>query len=233
MRRHHGEPQARGAGGHRRRADRLGEDALLERPLARPRRPRRRRRRSAARSASGRPAPAGPAAASASRSTAALRCSFSTRRGCSRSSSSAAIAAATAGGGSAVEKISVRAVLIRYLAIWRVAADVGAVGAERLAERARRSRRPRPRARPPRPRRARRGRRAGAVRLVDHHARVVALRQLDDPLERRHVAVHREHAVGHDQRAAALGLAQAPLEVVGVAVVVDERLRARRAGSRR
>jgi hypothetical protein len=53
----------------------------------------------------------------ASRSTSALRCSFSTRRGCSRSSSSAAIAAATAGGGSAVEKISVRAVLIRYFAI--------------------------------------------------------------------------------------------------------------------
>ena len=58
-----------------------------------------------------------PASASASRSTIELRCSFSTRRGCSRSSSSAAIAAATAGGGSAVEKISVRAVLIRYLAI--------------------------------------------------------------------------------------------------------------------
>ena len=69
--------------------------------------------------------------------------------------------------------------------------------------------------------------RAGAVRLVDHHARVVALRQLDDALERRHVAVHREDAVGHDQRAAALRLAQPPLEVVHVAVVVDERLGAR------
>ena len=58
-----------------------------------------------------------PSSASASLSTAALRWSFSTRRGCSRSSSSAAIAAATAGGERAVEKISVRAVLIRYLAI--------------------------------------------------------------------------------------------------------------------
>ena len=40
-----------------------------------------------------------PCSASASRRTRALRCSFSTRRGCSRSSSSAASAAATAGGG--------------------------------------------------------------------------------------------------------------------------------------
>ena len=45
----------------------------------------------------------------------------------------------------------------------------------------RRSRRPRPRARPRRPRPRPSGpERAGAVRLVDHHARVVALRQLDD-----------------------------------------------------
>ncbi len=58
-----------------------------------------------------------PCSASASRSTDAFRCNFSTRRGCSRSSSSAAIAAATAGGDSAVEKISVRAVLMRYFAI--------------------------------------------------------------------------------------------------------------------
>ena len=57
-----------------------------------------------------------PWEASASRSTRPLRWSFSTRRGCSRSSPSAAIAAATDGGGSAVEKISVRAQLIRYFA---------------------------------------------------------------------------------------------------------------------
>ena len=41
------------------------------------------------------------------------------------------------------------------------------------------------------------------------------------------VAVEREHAVGHDQRRAAVGVAQPPREVLGVAVVVEERLRAR------
>src|SRR4051812_48283488 len=51
--------------------------------------------------------------------------------------------------------------------------------------------------------------------------------ELDDPLERRDVSVHREHAVGHDQRAATAGLAQTPLEMVGVAVGVDERPRSR------
>jgi hypothetical protein len=65
------------------------------------------------------------------------------------------------------------------------------------------------------------------VRLVDHHARVVALRQLDDLRQRRGVAVHGEDAVGDDQGAAAGGLLEAPLEVVDVAVVVDEGLRAR------
>ena len=59
--------------------------------------------------------------------------------------------------------------------------------------------------------------RAGAVRLVDHHAHVVAPRELDDLLQRRDVAVHREDAVGDDQGAAALGLAQAPGEVLDVA----------------
>ena len=108
-----------------------------------------------------------------------------------------------------------------------VAAHVGPVGAERLAEGADDHvdlvLQPRlgHRAAPVRPDRA------GAVRLVDHHARVVALRQLDDALQRRDVAIHGEDAIGHDQRPAALRLAQAPLEVVRVAVVVDERLRAR------
>jgi hypothetical protein len=59
-----------------------------------------------------------PWAASASRSTARVPLELLHPPGCSRSSSSAAIAAATAGGGRAVEKISVRAVLIRYFAIW-------------------------------------------------------------------------------------------------------------------
>ena len=54
-------------------------------------------------------------------SAAPARCaaSCSTRCGCSRTISSAACAAATAGGGSAVEKISVRAVLTRYRAVAR------------------------------------------------------------------------------------------------------------------
>ena len=66
--------------------------------------------------------------------------------------------------------------------------------------------------------------RAGAVRLVDDHAGVVAAGELDDLGQRGDVAVHREHAVGDDQRAAPLGLAQAPREVVDVAVLVDEGL---------
>ena len=143
------------------------------------------------------------------------------RPGCS----SAASAAAATGGGSAVEKISERAVLTRYLRHRLVAAGVRAVGAERLAQRAddhvdlalepglgdRAA--------------AARAQRAGAVRLVDHHARVVAAGELDDLGQRRDVAVHREDAVGDDQRAAAVGLAQAPREVLDVAVVVDEGLR--------
>ncbi len=45
--------------------------------------------------------------------------------------------------------------------------------------------------------------------------------------QRSDVAVHREDAVGDDQRAAAVGVAQSPREVLGVVVAVDERLRAR------
>jgi hypothetical protein len=69
------------------------------------------------------------------------------------------------------------------------------------------------------------------VRLVHEQASVVALRELDEPLERRHVPVHREHPVGHDQGAAPLGLAEAPLQVVHVHVVVNERLRAAEAAA--
>jgi hypothetical protein len=68
---------------------------------------------------------------------------------------------------------------------------------------------------------------SGPVSLVDHHAQPVARRKLDDPLERRHVAVHREHAVGDDQRPTALRLLDAPLEMVEIAVVVDEHVGAR------
>ena len=48
----------------------------------------------------------------------------------------------------------------------------------------------------------------------------------DDVLERRDVAVEAEHAVGRDQRAAAVALREAPGQVLGVGVLVGERLRA-------
>ena len=98
---------------HRRRADRLGEHAALERRLADPHRQRgvaddQRHdlgRRTADVEALGR-----QLVAQARRRWPAAR---ATRRGCSVSSSSAASAPATAGGGGAVEKMNVRAVLTR------------------------------------------------------------------------------------------------------------------------
>ena len=72
---------------------------------------------------------------------------------------------------------------------------------------------------------------AEAVRLADHDAHVVAVGERDDLLQRGAVAVEREHAVGHDQRRAAVGVAQAPREVLDVAVVVEEGLRAREAAA--
>ena len=69
--------------------------------------------------------------------------------------------------------------------------------------------------------------RARAVGVVDDRAQAVALGELDDLGQRGDVAVHREHAVGDDQGAPALGLADAPPEVLHVAVVIDEHLRAR------
>ena len=73
---------------------------------------------------------------------------------------------------------------------------------------------------------AARAERADRVRLVDEQAHVVAPRELDDLLERGDVAVEPEEALGGDQRAAAVGLPQPPREVLGVAVVVGERVRA-------
>ena len=75
---------------------------------------------------------------------------------------------------------------------------------------------------------------AGGVRLVDHHARAVAARELDDLRQRRDVAVHREHRVGHDQPPPLAAVArQAPREVLGVEVAVDDHLARATAGSRR
>ena len=73
--------------------------------------------------------------------------------------------------------------------------------------------------------------RAEAVRLADHDAHVVAVGERDDLLQRGAVAVEREHAVGDDQRRAAVGVAQPPREVLDVAVVVEEGLRAREAAA--
>jgi hypothetical protein len=108
-----------------------------------------------------------------------------------------------------------------------VAAGEAAVGAERLAERAGddvdRSLQPGlgDGAAPARAERAER------LRLVHQHARVVAVRELDDLRQRRDVAVESEHAVGGDQRAAAVGLVQPPGEVLGVGVAVREHVRPR------
>ena len=66
---------------------------------------------------------------------------------------------------------------------------------------------------------------AGGVRIIDHHQRVVARRQVADLAEPCNEAIHREHAVGGDEaRARALRLFEALLEfrhvVVGVAVAL-------------
>ncbi len=104
-------------------------------------------------------------------------------------------------------------------------AHVGAVAAERLAERSHHH--------VHLPGKARRGHRApaagtkgpGSVGLVHHQHAPVAARQLVEIRERRDIAVHREDAVGDDQRGTRACAAQAPLEVLGVAVAVHEHLR--------
>ena len=70
----------------------------------------------------------------------------------------------------------------------------------------------------------------GRVRVVDDDGRAVAVGELADAGQRRDRAVHREHAVGHDEaRARALGLAQPGFELAEVAVVVAQALRLRQA----
>ena len=116
VRGHHRQAQARGALGHGRRADRLGEDAALDRQLADPHRQRgvadderhdlRRRARDVE---------------ALARELVAQRVGVGLQlarraRGCSASSSSAASAPATAGGGGAVEKMSGRARVDQQLA---------------------------------------------------------------------------------------------------------------------
>ena len=66
---------------------------------------------------------------------------------------------------------------------------------------------------------------AGGVSLVHEHAQTMALRELDDLGQWRHIAIHREHAVGDDHRAATLGALDPPAQVLDVTVLVDEHLR--------
>ena len=70
---------------------------------------------------------------------------------------------------------------------------------------------------------------AGAVRLVDHQPRAVALAQLADLAQRRDVALHREDAVDDDQHAAAVAARalQGLLQFVQAVVPEGAQLRAR------
>jgi hypothetical protein len=69
---------------------------------------------------------------------------------------------------------------------------------------------------------------AGSMRVVDHHQRAVLLRHRAQLIERGDVAVHREHAVGDDERASRTGSGrQLRREVPHVAVLVAEPLRLR------
>ena len=111
-----------------------------------------------------------------------------------------------------------------------IAAHVGAVGAEGLAERAddhvdlslqAGGRNGPAAARPEDPDR---------VCLVDHHTRADRARDFHDLDQRCHVAVHREHRVGDDQRpsraaAARFVAAHAPFQVLDVEVPVHDHLR--------
>ncbi len=231
--RHRREAQPRGALGHGRRPDSLGEDAALQQPLAERHRPLRvadLERDDLGLAAADGAGPRRPARRAASRRSPAAR---STRCGAASSSSSAASAAASAGGGGAVEKTNGRAALTRYSRSSRLGADIGAVGAERLAERA--DDQVDLAAEPGRGDRAAAARpeRPGRVRLVDHQPAAVAAGQLGQACQRRDVAVHREDAVGDDQRPAALVPARGPRRGARRRRGGRRRSRPARAGSRR
>ena len=202
VRGHDREAQPRRAVGDRGRADRLREDPALERGLADPHRDVGRRRRSAGRSGSSSRRPRSPRARARRAGPRRWRCRRSTRRGCSNEQVERGHRAGDRrrrrGGGEdqrARGVGEVRGHLARRTRRTR--------RRSRAPCRAcRRPRRPRPRARPRRRAAAVGADAAGAVRLVDDDTRVVALGELDDALQRRDVAVHREHAVGDDERRA-------------------------------
>jgi hypothetical protein len=74
--------------------------------------------------------------------------------------------------------------------------------------------------------------RPGRVGLVDDQPDPVVGGELEEFLDRADVTVHREQRLGHDQRAAALGLLDAPVQVLDVAVGGRRTPRRERAGGR-
>ena len=227
VRGHDRQPQPRRALGHVGRQHGADVDALLERAVGDPQRQPRRRRSRARRCARRSPRPRSPRARA--RCAAAPRWPAASRPG----------AAARAAARAPPSPRRRRAGAGR----WRSTASArGRRGSGRACGRrprtrrrrrarsraSRRRRRPRARGRPPRPRRARPGRRRRAPCDSPTMTRTSwRCASADDLLERGAVAVEREHAVGHDQRRAAVGVAQPPGEVLDVAVVVEEGLRAR------
>ena len=228
VRGHHREPQPRGAGRDRRRPDRLGEDAALERQLADPHRQRRRRRRPAGRSGSSSRRPRSPRGASSSRSVVGVAPAAS-RRGCGLARRAARARRARRrprAAAGAVEKMNGRArVDQQRRASSARAGRVRAVGAERLAERADddvdlalepglgdRAAAAGPDA-------------AGAVGLVDDDARVVARGRARrcSASGATSPSIEKTESVTISA-AAAVGARRPQREVLEVAVVVDERL---------
>ena len=204
MGRHHRQAQARGArrarsaggspGRRRRRSSSRSQSAIAVVGVAD-----RSAGRSGSRDAAGVRAPRRRAPRAAS---AALRAQpLDPLRALARAAPAPPSAAATAGGGGAVEKMNGRAVLTRKSTSSARAADVGAVAAERLAERADDDVDLAAQARRRRPSRARPGPSApvacASSTISRQPWRRASSRQLR---ERRDVAVHREDAVGDDQR---------------------------------
>ena len=74
---------------------------------------------------------------------------------------------------------------------------------------------------------------AGGMRVVNHHDAAVLFRQVDQRRQRRNIAVHREHAVGDEQLAAAvvLNLFEDGLARLDVLVGEDPDLGAREAAA--
>ena len=68
---------------------------------------------------------------------------------------------------------------------------------------------------------------AGGVGFVDDHSRAVGSREVDDVAQGCEVAVHGEHRVGDDHRAASVGSLQSGSQRVQIAMLIDDGLGAR------